>query len=543
MATASRAYPKRIEPLRARATGPQPQKSLTSRFVCVAILVVSDLIAIALSLELAILERDHVIPRSVDHLSSRALPFDHYLSFGWFWLLQLAFLAIEGLYTQRRSLWNEIGQVVKAISLSLVAILGAATLAEESTRISRATILLMGLNLLILLPGARFWTKKLLGWIGLWKKRLLILGATETAKLALCGLSSDPILGYEVAGILDNDPDKRGKFVGSYGGKPVFVIGTLAETQETLAALHAEDVLVAMPDLPESELLALVHDLHMFCGNIYLVPQLWGLPMMNLQVDGFLRERVMMLKLSNNLGKPWNQWIKRGFDLIVGSFIILIVMPVFAVLSALIKMDSQGPVLFIQERLGHLDRNFKCLKFRTMYTDGEHKLETYLEKNPAASEEWHRYAKLRGYDPRLTRTGSFLRRWSLDELPQLINVFKGEMSLVGPRPYLPRERSRIGSELHEILSARPGMTGLWQVSGRNELTFDERVHLEAWYVRNWTLWLDCIILAKTLRVVAAPGNFAGSDAPLVSNTRLLIPEDEAQAAFGIRRDGQLNQGD
>jgi Undecaprenyl-phosphate galactose phosphotransferase WbaP len=543
MATASRAYHKRIEPLRSRVTHPQPQKSLTSRFVCVAILLASDVVAIALSLELAILERDHAIPNSFDHISSRALPFQHYLTFGWFWILQVAFLAIEGLYTQRRSLWNEVGQLVKATSLSLIAILGAATLAEESTRISRATILLMGLNLLFLLPIARFWTKKILGWTGLWRKRLLILGATDTARLALRGLSSDPILGYEVAGILDNDEKKRGEFIGSYLGNPVFVIGTLAETQHTLAALDAEDVLVAMPDLPESELLSLVHDLHTFCGNIYLVPQLWGLPMMNLQVDGFLSERVMMLKLSNNLAKPWNQWIKRGFDLIVGSIIMLIALPVFAILAALIKMDSEGPTLFIQERLGHLDRNFKCLKFRTMYTDGERRLQAYLENNPAAAEEWYRYAKLRAYDPRLTRAGRFLRRWSLDELPQLINVLKGEMSLVGPRPYLPRERSRIGSELHEILSARPGMTGLWQVSGRNDLTFDERVHLEAWYVRNWTLWLDCIILAKTVRVVASPSNFIGSDVPSSTKAFPLVFEDNTHTARSVRAAGQLNQGD
>jgi undecaprenyl-phosphate galactose phosphotransferase len=141
-----------------------------------------------------------------------------------------------------------------------------------------------------------------------------------------------------------------------------------------------------------------------------------------------------------------------------------------------------------------------------MRVDGEAMLAQYLKSNPLAMEEWHKYAKLRRHDPRLTRMGGFLRRWSLDELPQLFNVLKGEMSLVGPRPYLPHELGRIGVDLHTILSARPGMTGFWQVSGRNQLTLEDRVKLEGWYVRNWTPWFDCIVFAKTFRVVLFPEN-------------------------------------
>jgi lipopolysaccharide/colanic/teichoic acid biosynthesis glycosyltransferase len=141
----------------------------------------------------------------------------------------------------------------------------------------------------------------------------------------------------------------------------------------------------------------------------------------------------------------------------------------------------------------------------------------YLDRNPDAAYEWQTYAKLRNYDPRVTRLGRFLRRWSLDELPQLLNVLKGDMSLAGPRPYLPQERTRIGVDLPTILSSRPGMTGLWQVNGRNQLTFEDRVQLEAWYVRNWSLSLDCIILAKTFRVVLFPVNGSETvDTPLAS---------------------------
>jgi undecaprenyl-phosphate galactose phosphotransferase len=139
-----------------------------------------------------------------------------------------------------------------------------------------------------------------------------------------------------------------------------------------------------------------------------------------------------------------------------------------------------------------------------MHVESEDLLTRHLTNDPTAAEEWRKFAKLREYDPRLTRLGGFLRRWSLDELPQLWNVLKGDMSLVGPRPYLPHEHGRIGAELFTILSSRPGMTGFWQVSGRNQLRFEDRVQLEAWYVRNWTVWFDCIILAKTFRAVLFP---------------------------------------
>ena len=214
----------------------------------------------------------------------------------------------------------------------------------------------------------------------------------------------------------------------------------------------------------------------------------------------------MMLKLSNNLAKPWNNWLKRGIDLFLGTAVALLMFPVCLIVAIAVKLDSKGPALFDQERLGYRGKTFRCLKFRTMRVDGDEVLARYLECNPKAANEWQKFAKLRLCDPRLTRVGRFLRRWSLDELPQTLNVLKGEMSLVGPRPYIVQERARMGVDIHTILSARPGMTGFWQVSGRNHLTLEDRVQFEAWYVRNWTVWLDCIILAKTFKVVLFPPN-------------------------------------
>jgi Undecaprenyl-phosphate galactose phosphotransferase WbaP len=515
------------------------------QMLCVFILVLTDVSAIAICLKLAIFLRALLIPHMDRGVPLVNLSFRHYLDLGWLWLVLVVFLGVEGLYTRRRSLWNEIGQLVKAIGLGLVAVLATVALRQLSTEVSRPTILFMGMNLLIVLPIERFWTKKLLGRVGLWRKRILILGATDTAKMAMRALTSDPVLGYDVVGMIDDDARQIGRCAGVCGGKPVFVLGRLSELWEKMKETQTRDVLIAMPDLPEEKLLVLVHQLQPDCDSIYVVPKLWGLPMMNLQVDGFLRERVMMLKLSNNLAKPWNIWLKRGFDLVVGTAVALFTIPIGLVLSILIRIDSEGSALFVQERLGYRGENFRCLKFRTMHANSEAKLVQYLERHPQAADEWYRYAKLRAYDPRVTSLGRFLRRRSFDEFPQLLNVLKGEMSLVGPRPYLPQERGRIGVDLRTILAARPGMTGLWQVNGRNQMTLEDRVQLEAWYVRNWTIWLDCIILAKTFRAVLFPLN--GSETAEVPESSATEYESVGSRgvppAFGINQPEGLHHGD
>jgi Undecaprenyl-phosphate galactose phosphotransferase WbaP len=496
-----------LQSLESRQVEQVPKSHISvHQVVCVLVLIASDLSAIALALELAIIERTHLKSLMAGHAQLSTLPFRHYLDRGWLWLLLILFMGIEGLYTKRRSLWVEIGHLTKAVALGFAAILAAVTLARLGPDVSRATIVLSALNLLILLPAFRFWTKRFLGGLGLWRKRILILGASRISEVALRELTSDPFLGYEVVGILDDDPMKRGKCVGQCKGRAIFVLGNLREFRDMVDRTRARDVLIALPELPNLEQLALVQEVQLYCENTFIVPALWGLSMMNSQVDGFLHSKLMMLRLSNNLAKPWNTWLKRGLDLTLGAIVTLFALPVGMLFAVLIKIDSEGPALFAQERLGWRGAIFHCLKFRTMYTNGDEILAEYLRENPGAVDEWQKYAKLRDVDPRVTRLGRFLRQISFDELPQLWNVLKGEMSLVGPRPYLPRERGRVGADLSTILSARPGMTGLWQVSGRNQLTFQDRVQLEAWYLRNWSIWLDCIILAMTFRTVLFPRN-------------------------------------
>ncbi len=197
-------------------------------------------------------------------------------------------------------------------------------------------------------------------------------------------------------------------------------------------------------------------------------------------------------------------WWKRPVDVVVATAGIVLSFPIMGVIAAGIKLTDGGPVLYKQERPGLQGKPFTLYKFRTMHPDNGKILEEYLKKNPKAMEEWKKYKKLKEHDPRLTPIGRILRKLSLDELPQLFNVLKGDMSIVGPRPYLWQElkEHNIPKEtVEEILSVKPGITGLWQVSGRNELPFSERIRLDLEYVRTVSFKKDIWIMFKTFYVV------------------------------------------
>jgi undecaprenyl-phosphate galactose phosphotransferase len=202
-----------------------------------------------------------------------------------------------------------------------------------------------------------------------------------------------------------------------------------------------------------------------------------------------------------------NTRLKRVCDLAVSLMSLPLILPVIGIIAILIKLDTKGPVFFIQERLGKDKKIFKCLKFRTMYPQADQILTTFFKNHPEIKAKWEKYKKIKGCDPRVTRIGRFLRRFSLDELPQIFNILKGEMSLIGPRPYLPTELPDMGAYTDIILSVKPGLTGLWQVLGRNEIPFRGRLKLDAWYISHWSLGLDILIFFKTFKAVLS-GNGA-----------------------------------
>jgi len=206
------------------------------------------------------------------------------------------------------------------------------------------------------------------------------------------------------------------------------------------------------------------------------------------------------LVVCQNLLDPWSQRFKRLIDVIGAGLGLVMILPLLVVIALLIKFDDPGKIFYHQKRVGRNGKEFDMLKFRTMYMNADQVLKTHLESDPAMQQEWDTYQKL-SKDPRLTRIGGFLRRYSLDEFPQLWNVLIGQMSLVGPRPILLSQKSLYGSRFDHYVRVTPGMTGLWQVSGRNRLSFEKRAELDMQYVLSWSVWLDIYLLVCTLRTV------------------------------------------
>lgn len=199
---------------------------------------------------------------------------------------------------------------------------------------------------------------------------------------------------------------------------------------------------------------------------------------------------------SGIVGGSW----KRSFDILAAICAIVLLSPLYLMIAASIKLGDAGPVLFRHRRIGRSGKPFYCLKFRTMAVDAESLLERHLALNPEAAREWAADHKLR-QDPRVTPLGHGLRKTSLDELPQLVNILKGEMSFVGPRPIVSAEVPKYGDAIHQYCCARPGLTGPWQVSGRNDVDYAQRVMFDTEYVEHWNFWRDVAIIGKTFRVV------------------------------------------
>ena len=197
--------------------------------------------------------------------------------------------------------------------------------------------------------------------------------------------------------------------------------------------------------------------------------------------------------------------IKSLFDFLFALISLIIGFPFFILIALLIKLSSRGPIFFLQERIGKNNKVFKCIKFRTMHPEAEDILENIIKTNEKLKREFEENHKLKN-DPRITKIGKFLRQTSLDEIPQFINVLKMEMSIVGPRPVVSNELEKYGKAISNVLSIKPGITGLWQVSGRNNLTYKKRVFLDSLYVNNINILIDLRIIVRTFGVIFFPGD-------------------------------------
>jgi Undecaprenyl-phosphate galactose phosphotransferase WbaP len=424
------------------------------------------------------------------------LPFGHFRHVRWVFLVWIFFFSYEGLYTKRFSFWDEIKTLWLAAFFSTAGIFTIVSVGKLSDSISRTVILLMGALSVIALPLVRMLAKKILRRLGLLKRRVLILGAGATGTLIANALRREPNYGYEVIGFLDDDAEKAGKKIDG-----IKVHTGVDRAEDYLRVCNITDLFIAMPGAGKERLQGLINSLQHKVARIFFVPDIFGVAVLGTNLQHFSNEEAFALELRNNLAEPLNNIVKRIFDITVSILLLPAFFLLLVVIAIFVKLDSPGPIIFEQERIGKGGRKFRCFKFRTMYADAEERLRGLLEKESAAKEEYEKFWKLRN-DPRVTRVGRFLRARSLDEVPQILNVIRGEMSLVGPRPVTREEIDKYYGESAELcLSVLPGITGLWQASGRSNTSYDYRVTLETWYVRNWNVWLDIVILLKTVGVV------------------------------------------
>ena len=463
---------------------------LKNRLGLIALFVL-DFAALFIIFQAAIFTRRDLFP-----LIFRNLPRYDYNpgSYWWMFAVWLFIMLYEEGYSRRFTFWDEIKFLWQSSFMASAAILTILFIAKRGQEYSRILVGAMLALSIILFPVMRLWAKKALYGAGLLLRKVIIAGSGEAAMNAYRAIMNEPNLGYKIAGFVDN--------AGSGKLPPGFRAHKgLEKIERYIKSAGAQDVIVAKPELSKEELTSLVNHIQHKAENTLYIPDIGGIAVAGTELRHFFREQTLIIEIKNNLANPFIYASKRVLDYGAAALIFLALLPVMLCIAALIRLGSVGPAMYRQLRVGKNGRLFHCYKFRTMYSDSAPKLQELLRRDPQARREWEATYKLSS-DPRVTPVGRFLRGTSLDELPQLLNILRGEMSLVGPRPVVTEELEKYyGEDAVFYLRVPPGLTGLWQVSGRSDTTYKYRISLDSWYVKNWGLWLDTVILFKTVGVV------------------------------------------
>lgn len=423
------------------------------------------------------------------------LPFNLIFSIG----VPLA-LWLGGAYTNWRGhVWlDHAFQIFNAVGITLI--VGLAWSFVVRPLVYSRLLLFEGALLMLLLlmldRGVVLMAQAQLRKKGVGVKRIVIVGAGEVGRRVMRTVVARPDLGYRIVGYVDDNPDKGEGKIGRFQG-----YGSIDNLSHIIDDEEVDEVIITLPWNYHRRILSvlracarrevrarLVPDLFQMSLSRVEVGDLGGLPLIEIQEIAFSRSELL---------------VKRILDLLISALLLFFGWPIVLLIAIAIKLDSKGPVLFAQQRVGQHGEHFTIYKFRTMRQGAEDELASLLDQNEAEGPLF----KMRN-DPRITRMGQILRQTSLDELPQLINVIKGDMSLVGPRPPLQIEVEQYQSWHKRRLRVPPGLTGLWQVSGRSELTFDEMVLLDLYYIEHWSPWLDVAILLRTIpKVLAREGAY------------------------------------
>jgi len=383
----------------------------------------------------------------------------------WIFVLIIFSFASGKIYVIRYDFWGDAKKMLKGIFFSFFAVFTVISLAKISGGYSESFLLKFFIIAVFFTLFLKRVFKKIIFLFDFFKIKVRVVADDENYKTITSEIRKNWYFGYEIS-----DEEYDTVIISSRG----FDISFLQES---------------------------ISDFSHNTKDIYIIPYLDNLNFTHTTIVDFSNIRFSALHIENRLLNYKNILVKYLFEKVVVVMLFPFAIVLHLFIRHLIKKDSSGDIFFVQERLGKDFITFKCYKYRTMYEGSGHILDEYLLANPDEIEYFEKYHKYKN-DPRITKIGHFLRKTSLDELPQFFNILKGEMNLIGPRPYMVDELQKIDKNTQEaILKVKPGLTGLWQVSGRSELTFKKRLELDLWYIQNWSLWMDFVIFLKTIKVV------------------------------------------
>jgi len=429
-------------------------------YIFLLLLICVDVIALFISLNIAIFFK-------IDLLNN-TLPFFNTLEiqkYYWIVIITLFIFIFEKIYIVRYDFWSDIKKILRGLLFSFLAVFTVITLTKIADDYSRTFILMFFLIASFVLPIFKRLFKRIFFSFDIFRVKVKVVANSDRYKTLYDEIEKNWYFGFKNS---ENDYDM---------------------------------VIISSQGFTLDELKKLIKHYAKKTKDIYVIPYMDHLDFSHVEIIDYGNIRLSAVHIESRLLNYKNIFIKYIFE----KSLVVVIFPfafiLHLIISILIRMDSVGPVLFKQKRLGRDSKHFKCYKYRTMYVNNEKILNEYLKEHSDEIDYYNIYHKYKN-DPRITKIGVFLRITSLDELPQFYNILKGDMNLVGPRPYMISEQKKIGNFNEEIiLKINPGITGLWQVSGRNELTFKQRVELDVWYIQNWSLWRDFVIFLKTIKVV------------------------------------------
>ncbi|MBI3970310.1 MAG: undecaprenyl-phosphate glucose phosphotransferase [Chloroflexi bacterium] len=401
--------------------------------------------------------------------------------------------AQRGLYRLRRTMqWlDEVGIIAAGTTVAVSSLVMVFYLFRPGVT-SRAMLFYAWISIIVLLSAYRLAVRSVVAHRrrrGIGLSRVLVVGAGRMGKMVMQQIAGRPGLGYVLAGFCDDVAWRQQAVFGRFS-----CLGSVDNLEAAIAEHRIDEVVIALPSSEHQRILEIVTHCERSDVEFRLVPDTFDMTLGTIEIDHIAG--IPLIGLRETPLNGFNQALKRTIDIVVASIALLVLAPVMLVVAVAVKLDSPGPVYFPQERVGPGGRVFRIYKVRSMYRDADQRLQELVDRNEAGGPIF----KMKD-DPRRTRVGRLVRRLSLDEVPQLWNVLVGDMSLVGPRPPIPHEVEKYDEWHKRRLEVTPGLTGLWQVSGRSDLPFDEMVMLDLYYIENWSLGQDIKIILQTIPAV------------------------------------------